>query len=67
MIAEAAHNANIYRGVQNQHVRKTDLLRIPRPGDRQKTQKKLGGAPVPLGELVVFLGEGWDDYFSGAS
>ncbi len=62
IVAEATHNRNLYAGAQMK-VRKSDLLRVPRPGDKQKTETKLGGDSVPLGELVVFLGDGWGDLF----
>ncbi|AZQ77670.1 hypothetical protein EJ997_10280 [Flaviflexus ciconiae] len=59
IIAEATHNGNVYQFSKKKTLSKKDLLRIPRPGDSTKLQEKLGGEPVPLDELTVWLGPGW--------
>lgn len=60
IIAEATHNGNIYQFTKKKSVSKKDLLQIKRPGDSTKSQEKLGGEPVPLGDLIDWLGAGWD-------
>ena len=59
IIAEATYNGNVYQFSKKKTFSKKDLLRVPRPGDSTKSQEKLGGEPVSLDELTVWLGPGW--------
>lgn len=61
IIAEATHNGNIWVGRWNSKVKDSDLLRIQRPGDVDHSVTTLGSDPVPLDEMIEFLGDGWQD------
>lgn len=64
IIAEATYNGNVYQFSKKKTFSKKDLLRVPRPGDSTKSQEKLGGDAVPIGEMVAWLGDGWDELFN---
>lgn len=53
-IAEETFNANVLRR-RGHKTRKSDLLRVPRPWEKQKRETKLGGKPEPIGVIVTWL------------
>lgn len=57
LVAEATHNRNVLAGTTNPKARKDDLLKIPRPWNKEKTEKKIGSGALPIADLDVWLNE----------
>lgn len=55
LIAEATHNRNVLAGTSNPKARKGDLLKIPRPWNQEKTEKKIGQGALPISDLDDWL------------
>lgn len=55
VIAEATYNRNVLAGAMNPKAKKSDLLKIPRPWDQEKSEKKIGKGALPIADLDEWL------------